>query len=185
MPIVLANDASWEGWGIALCTENGPLVVRHAAHVGRTAWRYDTLRTTLEGLEGLVEGDRPRIVVETAQAVYRRGNQAATAQGLGQLSGALLLWGTRPGVLPYPWGVTPETWRAWWTPTRAAKRARWKAWAVRTVQALGWGSHLDPYPWEGEDGGACADVAEAILLGVGAARHDGDAPAGPRRWSRL
>lgn len=190
--MILANDASWTGWGWALCSTSGPLAVGHVAGLGGADWRWDRLAAELGRLElELVEAAAssgpdeppPRVVVERAPAVYAgRGNQAATGLGLGQISGAILLWGTRPGRLAYPWELTPDEWRSWWLARGARRpsgRAAWKAWAVRLVELMGWSDRLAPWAWTGEDGGARADVAEAILMGVGAARHATLAPRGP------
>lgn len=191
MAVVLANDAAWGGWGWALCRESGPVAVGHL-RLEDAAWRWDRLAGELARLDLelgeaaaiLAPGDPlPRVVVERPPAVYAgRGNQAAVGLGLGQLGGAILLWGTRPGRLGYPWELTPDEWRAWWLARGARRpsgRGAWKAWAVRLVEAMGWGGRLDPWPWTGDDGGARADVAEAILLGVGAARRLHLAPVGP------
>jgi len=190
--LVLANDSSWTGWGWALCSNAGPIAVGHVQGLGGRAWRWAALRDELERLDlELTEaqallgpGDPlPRVVVERAPKVYRgRGNQAATGQGIGQLGGAILLWGTRPGRLAYPWELEPGDWRPWWLEARGRRpkgREAWKAWAVRLVETLGWGDHLAPWPWTGDDGGARADVAEAVLLGVGAAQHHRLGPVGP------
>lgn len=192
MPVVIAHDASWKSWGWALCDPDGPIRSGVIPGLASKAWRWDGLAARLQGLdaelaelEATLPPDEPpiRVVVERAPPVYAgRGNQAATGLGMGQITGAILLWGTRPGRLAYPWEVTPGDWRAWWIdPGERKPRGRnaWKAWAVAKVERHGWDGHLGPYPWEGEDGGARGDLAEAILIGVGAARHHQDGPRGP------
>lgn len=65
-------------------------------------------------------------------------------------------------------------WRPWWG-IRGA-RARAKATAIRLVRANGWGAHLEGLAETPADSPPAGDVAEAILMGVGAARHPGYAP---------
>ena len=195
---VLGHDSSWGGWGWCLGTDLGPVAVGHLVLKGRS-WRWDALRQTLEALElELVEASAmlppgappPRVVVEVAPPVYKgasrgkrkAGNQAATGMGIGLLAGPLLLWGTRPGRLAYPWDVEPGDWRVWWLRAgerRPKGRAQWKAWAIQTVQLLGWGHHLEPFHYDPDDGGPRGDVAEAILITVGAARNHRSGPRGP------
>lgn len=190
--VTLAHDSSWSGWGWCLATDRGPVAAGHVPRLGDRAWRWAGLVDELERLDQeLTEAQAllgpadplPRVVVERAPPVYRgRGNQAATGQGIGQLGGAILLWGTRPGRLAYPWELEPGDWRPWWLDRRARRpkgREAWKRWACDTVKVLGWGHHLAPWPWSGDDGGPRADVAEAILLGVGAARNHRQGPKGP------
>ena len=204
--VILGNDAAWGGWAWCLGTVDGPLAVGHLRLAGRT-WRWSAL---VDVLEGRVPVHRPgqvwpphrdgqtwpmlldelgiahgRVLVEHAPAVYsgrgrgRPGNQAATGFGLGLLAGPVLTSGCRT-QLAYPWEVEPMEWRRWWGITGTGGRAPAKARAIAIVRASTWGPFLSPFDDRGEDFGACGDVAEAILMTVGAARHVVDAPAGPR-----
>lgn len=192
MPVILGHDASWTGWGYCLANETKPIEVGHVANLGNRSWRWSDLRRQLGELDALLTeaellsgAELPRLAVEVIPPVYSgHGNQAATGQGLGQLTGPILLWGTRPGILAYPWELEPRDWRSWWkiAGRRNPKgRAGWKAWAVELVGILGWRHHLEPFPATGDDLGPRGDVAEAILIAVGAARHVAEAPRGPVR----
>lgn len=213
MSLILGNDAAWGGWGWCLATSGGPVRVGHIKLGGRS-WPMASLAAYLRDMEDvLVEGQilqgadpRPlRVVIEEPPICYsggeRRGvypeghpkagedipagNQAATGYGLGRIAGAIELWGCRPH-LAYPWLIDPGAWRKWWKGRLRGKgRAAKKQAAVALVRSEGWGRFLAPWPWKGDDGGAVADVAEAILLAVGAARNDQDAPAGPASWLRV
>jgi hypothetical protein len=197
MPVILGHDAGWGGWGWCLGTERGPWAVGHQA-IGGRAWRWSDFRQALGELDELLAAaprERPelggpvRVAVETAPAVYRGagrgrgGNQAATGQGMGQIQGGILLWGTRPGSMLYPWEIEVAEWRAWWGIRGLKDRARYKLAAIKLVGQLGWGARLEDYPDPGpeDDHGPRGDVAEAILLTVGAARHPEAAPKGPQR----
>jgi hypothetical protein len=110
------------------------------------------------------------------------GNQAATCFGLGRLAGALELWWVKEHPEKgYPWLVEPREWRTWMKVGGTGRIARKRA-AVDTVKLSGWGHHLVPFPWDPDPdkaGGALGDVAEAILLAVGASRNASLAPVGP------
>ena len=145
-----------------------------------------------------------RLVVEKPPAVYsgverwnasrqghlpsapagKAGNQSATCYGLGRLAGALEWWWIREHPdLGYPWLVEPREWRTWMKVGGTGRVARKRA-AVQLCRLAGWGRFLDPFPWDDAPehaGGAMGDVAEAVLLGVGAARNATLAPPGPRR----
>lgn len=198
MSLILGNDAGWGGWGWCLATEEGPWAVGHQVLRGRS-WRWSDFRQELAKLDDVIAQaklDQPvqlggpvRVVVEVAPVVYSgrgrasRGNQAATGQGMGQIQGGILLWGTRPGVMLYPWEVEVSDWRAFWQIKGWKDRAAYKAAAIWAVRSLGWGARLEPFadPGPKDDHGARGDVAEAILLSVYAARNPGAAPVGPSR----
>lgn len=218
MPVVLANDGSFGGWGIALCAEDGP---RRVAHVRletksyRWAAYLDALEETVDPFVGDAallaadRGERPRLVVERVPDVMGGGfakkrrpnpfgppeppgrdgngvgaaNPTLTSFGLGLFVGPLMLYGARPGW-SYPWDVKPGEWRAWWRFRGVKGRVAFKRAAVETVRLAGWGRFLEPFPEKGEDLGPRGDVAEAILLGVGAARNERDAPTGPAKGVR-
>lgn len=196
MPVILGHDAGWGGWGWCLATERGPWAVGHQA-IGGRAWRWSDFRLALQELDQVLAeaqarpelGGPVRVAVEIAPAVYsgrgrgRRGNQAATGQGMGQIQGGILLWATRPGVMLYPWEIEVAEWRAWWGIRGWKDRAAYKSAAIKLVGQLGWGARLEPFadPGPEDDHGARGDVAEAILLTVGAARHPDGAPVGPVR----
>lgn len=193
--IVLASDVAWDGWGWAVCRREGPLWTGHVRLAG--GWEFWKLRRYLEDvLEAeLAEakalrraGDPPvGLAIERPPKVYRRGNQAATGWGLGKIVGPLAVWGTRPEgeELRYPWLLYPKEWRTWHG--LKGGRDKVKARAVELVHRNGWGEHLAGHggPVRDPDGKIRqwpeADVAEAILLGVGAARRPGEWPRGPVR----
>lgn len=191
MTLILGNDAGWAGWGWCLGNEIGPITVGHHALGGR-AWRWSSILGALGELDQALEAaaHRPdargqvRVAVEVAPAVYRgRGNQASIGQGMGQIQGAILHWGTRPGVMLYPWEIGVAEWRAWWGIRACGGRSAYKLAAIRTVIQLGWRARLEPFadPGPDQDFGPRGDVAEAILMTVGAARHPNAAPVGPVR----
>jgi hypothetical protein len=208
MRITVGLDAAWGGLGWSLATDQGPLAVGHVKLNGST-WRWQALSAYLDEViaptisdgELMLGADDPavRLVIEEPPMVYSgaarakktapgeklgmAGNQAAVGYGLGRLAGALELWSFRRGGLAYPWLVDPRTWRAWWR-VGGKGRAERKQAAVGIVRASGWARHLEPHKWTGDDGGAQGDVAEAMLLAVGAARRHAEAPAGPTRPHR-
>lgn len=198
MPAILSHDAGWKGWGYCLATEKGPWHTGHVA-IGSKAWRWSDMHAQLGELDKLVleagahpQIGAPRIAVEIAPAVYKgrgrgsSGNQAATAQGMGQIQGAILSWGTRPGILPYPWEVAVADWRGCWGIRGWRSRALYKAAAIRLVFDLGWEKYVSPFKDTGpdDDHGPRADVAEAILIAVYCARNPHLAPVGPQRDPR-
>lgn len=204
MPVVLSFDAGWGGLGWALCTANKPVASGHAVP-GRKAWRMAAIRDLLGELEIRVADlqahagradPRPRVVIEKAPPVYAgRGNQAATAWGMGELCGAIELWACRP-TWEYPWLVTPDVWRRWWWSKPPRGRTKLKRAAIMQVQNSPWRAHLDGHAWDGREPndyeGAAGDVAEGILIGMGAARRIGQPmltkkqqpPKGPSAWAR-
>lgn len=204
MILTHASDLSWAGWGWCAGSEVGPLAVGHVAPSGRE-WRWIALRDYLDGpyAASIVDlqlrrgkDDPPvRVVIEEPPSVYSGasrggkagrpiGNQAKTGYGLGLIAGAVHLWSVQRGdELAHPWLVEPMEWRGWWN-IGGRGRLEKKRRAVETVRMMGWGKLLEPYPWDPDPeaaGGAQGDVAEAILLQVGSARHIAGAPAGPSR----
>jgi len=201
--LVHGNDLAWGGWGWCLATEQGPLSTGHVK-LGGLAWRWPGVARYLDGpiSHELAEAEmmrrahdsRVRIVIEEPPACYsgasrggakggkpKAGNQAKTGYGLGTLAGAVALWSAQRPELAYPWFVEPTPWRAWWSLGGNGRLQR-KIAARDLVRALGWGRFLDPFPWDPAPeaaGGAQGDVADAILLSVGAARHADLAPRGP------
>jgi len=201
VPIVLAFDAAWGGLGVCLCTANAPIYCAHHALKGR-AWRMAALIPVLRDLELRIadlhvhahpSDPAPRVLIEKAPQVYAgRGNQAATAYSLGHLAGALELWACRP-TWSYPWAVPSDVWRSWWWKRKPRGRKKCKIAAYNQVHGSPWRKWIDglrvhdqPRDYEGP----AVDVAEAILIGMGAARRlaspltTGEAPAGPAVWSR-
>ena len=74
-------------------------------------------------------------------------------------------------------GVLWHGWRPWWGYAASMERARAKAHAIRLVRGLGWGHLLDGHAETPADSPPAGDVAEAILIAVGGARHPRFAPA--------
>lgn len=209
MPVVIGVDAGWGGMGIALCTAARPVQV-WPAELGRRSWRMAALVELLEEVEAAVcdlqahagpNDPPPRVVIEHAPPVYAgRGNQAATGWGMGELAGAIELWGCRRGWA-YPWLPSTSAWRSWWWSTLPKGRAAIKRLAYDTA-AVQWGHHLQGLPTDKTITeskrrkvlpyeGLGVDVAEAMLLGVGAARRiasplipPDEVPAGPASWRR-
>lgn len=200
MLIVYAHDLAWNGWGSCLAVAERPLSVQHA-RLGGLAWRWPGVLRHLNGpiaaelcdAESMRRETDPRVrmVIEEPPAVYSgasrgkpgrpAGNQAMVGYGLGRLAGAVELWSEQRGDLAYPWLVEPGEWRKWW---RLGGKGRYerKVAARDLVRAMRWGHLLEPFDWPAdpdEAGGAQGDVAEAILLAVGAARNPTGAPKGP------
>ncbi len=198
MLLTYGHDLAWGGWASCLAVAERPLSVQHVA-LGGLAWRWPGVLRHLEGpiaaelrdAETMRRETDPRIrmVIEEPPAVYsgasrgprHAGNQAKTGYGLGRLAGAVELWSEARGDLAYPWLVEPSEWRKWW---RLGGKGRYerKLAARDLVRLMRWGHLLDPFEWPAdpeEAGGAQGDVAEAILLAVGAARNPAGAPKGP------
>ena len=184
--IVIAHDAAWGGWGLAICRASGPIATGHVV-LGRRVRRWQALAAECHAEGGLLvdaisrarreaaEGEPIRAFVEAAARVAPRGTDgrkiaagSRTASGLGEITGPILV-ASALHLDVEPWSHDAGVWRSWWGIAggdRAAKKAK----AVALVRSLGWGAHLDPWPATGRDGGKRADVAEAILMGVGAAK---------------
>jgi len=199
--LVLALDAAWGGTGWCLASNHAPIRTGHVA-LGARAWRWPALIAFLEStiLDEVADaqllqapGDLPlRLVIEMPPAAYSgterwakpgavkkpAGNQALTGYGLGTLSGALQLWWCMQPGLGYPWLVQPMVWRRWMGVGGTGRSAR-KAAAIESCQFRGWGRFLEGHRNNAKDGGAMGDVAESMLLAVGAARNILDAPVGP------
>lgn len=193
---VIGIDAAWGGMGWCLATEQGPVAVGHVK-LGDRKRRYRALHTyLLDAIEpqiraGFALGNTVELVLEEPPTVYRgasrgdgqAGNQAATGFGMGRLVGAIEFWWSTAAVLGYPVTVTPTTWRRWWKLGGRGREER-KQRAVEVVTANGWGDRLTPYPWRPKTGGPRGDVAESILIAVGAARRpDGEVFAAPKTSS--
>jgi len=201
MPIVIGLDAAWGGLGIAICTASRPVYVAHHKPGGKK-WRTAALIEILQGLEHHVAdlaahsmpGDPlPRVVYEKAPRVYAgRGNQSATAYGLGTMAGGIEVWACRRSWA-YPWNVTPDVWRRWWWAKPPKGRRKLKKAAYLQVINSPWKSLLDGleiHKVPGDYEGPAVDLAEAILIGMGAARRlaspltANEAPRGPVAWER-
>lgn len=201
MPIVIGMDAAWSGLGWAVCTLSGPFEVGHIK-LSQKTWRMAILIEQLQYIEHVIaeleirahpDDNPPRVVIERAPKVYSRGNQASIGFGLGEIAGAIEVWACRP-PWDYPWMPTPDEWRKWWWHSRKRQgRTALKRMAVGEVQRNLWSKCLEPFPLHVEPNdfeGPGVDVAEAILLGMGAARRiasplvQGEAPAGPAAWKK-
>lgn len=185
--VVLGIDGAWGGLGWAVATKAGP---RYAgwSNPGAKVDRLDAIAGIVHeslgharAVAGAIDGTVLRVAVEKPPEVYRgRGNQFATGYGLGTCAGTLLavagmaLQGQRAAgaVKPDRGELVPVAeWRAWWHPlVHGPGTDAWKATAVAAVRTLGWG-HLLPTGDRLTDIARRGDVAEAILLAVGRARH--------------
>ena len=153
--MILAFDPSWTCTGYAVCTAEGPVRV---GSFGKRTRRYSGL---LEALEGIDLAGVERAVLEEPgrHDGLHGGGDVQTVRGISLCVGAIALWSTRFGE---PWLVEPHVWRRWWG-LGGVDRARGKAQAQALVAGKGWGQHGP-------------DVAEAILIGVGAAQNFRIAP---------
>lgn len=188
-PIVLSFDAAWGGSGWAISDTSGPIVFGSAVPDGD--WRWDRarrlvleLRQVAQELAAEAGASELRLVVERAPLRYswkgraegdRRGSDpTSVVRGLSELVGAVAVQGVWPGWA-YPWDLEPEAWRSWWS--LRGKREAVKAYAIRNVEIL--------WPWTrpglAEAGELAGDVAEAILIGAGAAKRFNEGPKGPTR----
>ncbi len=210
--IVVGMDAAWGGWGWCLADQDGPRQAGHVvmgppSRKKRSTHRTARLAAYLAGpiAHALADGGlarasaspRLRVAIELPPSQYATGRQSA-ALGLGRLVGALELWATRPS-LAYPWMLEPTEWRAWWdiAPTRRGRNGDdLKREAIFQVPARFGSQWVDPFPLgpkkkrkgaparmpKTDTPGPRGDVAEAILIAVGAALYNDDAPAGPTSW---
>lgn len=169
--IVLALDPAWGGTGWALCNAERP--IRYGRAVPSGHWRWSRMDVLCSELRDLLD-EPARMVIEIPpnkhQGVRGRANRK-TLRGLSMCVGALI-GALGPHCTGYPWELQPQEWRAWWGLQRG-RRDRLKAAAV--MMANGLGASLDANR-DGSD-----DVAEAVLLGVGAAQRLDLAPKGPTR----
>lgn len=181
--VVIGLDGAWGGTGWAVCTEEGPWEWGWALPEG--AWKWTRLESMIRELSRLASGvqiatdaEAIRIVVERTPlhhgGVGGKGDPRIVVRAISELVG-----GSARGIpgFAYPWILEPKEWRAWWG-LRGARHVL-KYHAIQTVGAL-WPdvrAGLDAL----EDQDRAGDVAEAILIGVGAARHASGAPAGPAR----
>ncbi len=183
MTHVLAFDAAWGGVGWTLANTKKPLATGWFAP-GNKTWRTAALAHELRELDRIVArfDVRPRVVVERINWHYHApGNQRPIAFGLGTCAGAIELWGCRE-EWPYPWLVPVAEWRKWWA-IKGRGKAQKKQCAITYCTMMGWGHFLAEHRDIDKKGdGARGDVAESILIGVGAARRPLEAPAGPAKW---
>lgn len=162
-------------------------------------WLYGPMAWVLADAQLLRSPTDPlvRVAVEIPPIAFK-GGKASAYVGVGRLVGAIELWGTRP-TLSYPWVQEPGDWRAWWGIRPSGRRRDsevLKAEAMHQVRTR-WGARwLDGYRQGGvrkrpgapagytgdRKAGPRGDVAEAILLAVGSARHADQAPGNPREW---
>lgn len=203
MTLVVGHDAAWGGWGACIAVGETPIAVRHVALSGRR-WRWDALAAELVALRQWVEqhqlaadADQVLTVVEHSPTHYSRAtrgratNEAVVNWALGSLAGPILTnaaaWGWRS-----PWDLDVKTWRSWWGIAGGGSRTATKGAAINMVVSLGWQQHLVEYGWQRGclssptsaakiAEGPCGDVAEAILIALGASMRLNLAPAGPRR----
>lgn len=154
---VLAIDPSWAAFAWALCDATGPIQAGRRALTGTRRWEaLCELLATLEPLRARAV----RVVVEIpgTHGSTHGGRDVQTVRGVSLIAGAALGWGAAIGE---PWPVEPVEWRRWMA-LGSGTRAELKARAIREVTRSGWAGHLS-----GPDDD---DTADAILLGIGAAR---------------
>ncbi len=200
--LVLGNDAAWGGWGRCFASAAGPIRATHVKLSGRR-WRWTAMHDELELLR--VSADtlaRERqdsgilMVVEKPPMHYKaasrgkKANEAVVGYGLGQITAPLLLGSVAWGW-SYPWEVDTADWRGWWSiGGLRGGRIAYKLAALTVVHRHGWADHLTPFGWTPEKmrrpadavalaEGPCGDVAEAMLIAVGAAMRLDLAPKGP------
>lgn len=199
--IVLSADASWKTTGWAISDAKGPIVFGDARLSGD--WRYAKAQVLVRELRAeavdlaIGRDATPIAVIERAgthyswqdakrQAGDKRGaDPTVVVRGLSECVGAIALGTVWPGW-GYPWLIEPNDWRAWWN--LRGRREGLKRAALALVGAH-WPAIHRVLVRRGDEG----DVAEAILLGVGAARRESEAPTGPKRtisgvadvWGRL
>lgn len=153
--MILAFDPSWTCTGYAVCTDTGPVRV---GSFGKRQRRYSGLLAALEGIDS--SGVERAVLEEPGRHDgLHGGGDVSTVRGISLCVGAIALWATRFGE---PWLVEPHEWRRWWGLGGVA-REKGKAQAQALVAGKGWGQHGP-------------DVAEAILIGVGAAQNFRIAP---------
>ena len=199
--LTVSFDAAWGGTGWAICTEELPI---WAGHIKPGRWREASLLAHLQQLDQLIVTEQialelaPRVVIERLPWNYRRpGSQVRTVYGISGVAHVIFGWGCRRGW-EYPWLIPPRDdrgkpkhgakprppqpgWREWWG--IRGKRPIAKARAIALVRTLGYGHLLDGLkPINAKGDGPQGDVAEAILIGLGAARNTSQAPRGPVRW---
>lgn len=151
-PRILAFDPSWTQTGWALCRRDGP--ERVGALTPSRSRRWTDLRQKLAALP--VPAIHGVVLEQPGQhGGLHGGRDAATVRGLSLCVGGIALWAA--ASYGEPWLVEPHAWRRWWG-LGGDDRATGKVRAIALVAAQGWGDHG-------------ADVAEAILIGVGAARN--------------
>lgn len=156
--IVLAFDPGQTATGWAVCDAQEPLLIEgtRAAGVirpGKKTWTG--LLRGLDSIGGACAGvSFAALEVPGTHGSIHGGRETQTVRGVSMAAGACALWAARYGE---PWAVEPMTWRRWWG-IAGKTRAEGKSAAQALVRAQGWGEHSP-------------DVAEAILLAVGAARN--------------
>lgn len=185
----MALDPGWSKTAWAVCVRTGPLTTG--------VFRPDSVyRPQMVALEltnaALADGHHlDGVLVESLPSVLSTsGSRPLTpesAQGVGELRGHIMAWAAAnetPSASVQPGGKRSAGWRSWWIdPRRRAPRgtAQWKLWAYRLVVMLGWGDAVQSHLGEPSDpNDERCDVAEAVLMGVGAIRH-GVAFPSPKR----
>lgn len=181
----IGHDAARGGWAWVVADHNGPTLA-HWVAVGHLAQPWTALEryireVYLPALKGAAEAGPVHVVVEVP-GVYEGGQQAGKSQaqrtgfGMGLAVGPVLLASASVGE---PSTVTPDEWRKEWG--IRGKREACKAAAVATVRLMaprlvvsvaGWqgGLKLEPTPFRELTVDQQGDVAEAVLIAVGAAR---------------
>lgn len=154
-------DPAWGGTGAAVIDERGqPIVVRHRVFPRKDQERIVALVDFLDGLQAEVGPEPALWAIERPPPVYRRGNQAETALGMGRLIGGIMMWlGLRRPADDVRL-IPVEDWR---DPGAARGRDGWKRWAVATAFALGPGVAWERFDWDSYEGPR-ADVSEAFLI---------------------
>ena len=182
--VMLGMDAACGLTGWTIATAYGPLVIGHASPTG--TWRWDRARRFADEVCARTEehaarlGVAPRLVVERAPEHYRqfkqRRNDRVTVRALSELIGAVMLRCTAPGWA-YPWSVEPDEWRPWWG-LQNARRDNAKSFAVQLAAA-----RFSVFATVLRDAEEREDIAESMLIAVGAAKHADKAPKGPAKRS--
>lgn len=212
MNLTVGFDASWGGTGWCIATQDGPKEAGFIRTQGdyrmlKMVEFLHQLDLKIAGYQVQLSpaSPPPVCVIERLPWAYSRmGSQVRTVYGISGCAHVIAGHYARPDW-GYPWLIPPRGdkkkptkknpippptepgWRQWWGITGKGRHAKKRS-AIRTVRRLHWGYLLDALPLKGgqdvdvNGDGPRGDVAEGILIAVGAAKHRAQAPKMPRKW---